>query len=208
MDGVFMKKTIKFIGIAALLLVLFGVGVLLSDSMTLRNDVVRLHVVANSDTEVDQKTKLSVKDAIVAYIRQDITQLENAKQAKLYLQERLPQLREVANKTLTSLGVTDRAKVYLTTEEFGVRDYDTFSLPSGVYDSLRVEIGQAQGKNWWCVIFPALCLPASQDGFEDVAVSAGFNNGLIDTLTTDNGYEIRFYFLDCLGKIQNFFSFS
>jgi hypothetical protein len=58
------------------------------------------------------------------------------------------------------------------------------------------------------VIFPALCLPASQDGFEDVAVSAGFNNGLIDTLTTDNGYEIRFYFLDCLGKIQNFFSFS
>ncbi len=203
-----MKKLIKCIGISALLLILFGVGMLVADRMKLRNDVVRLHVIANSDEEEDQRIKLCVRDAIIAYIEKDVAQLEDAKQAKVYLQGRLTQLEEVANNALVSIGSADRAKVYLTSEKFGVREYDTFSLPSGVYESLRIEIGQGQGKNWWCVVFPALCLPVSQDGFKDVAASAGFNLGLINTLTETDGYEVRFFFLDCLGKIENFFSFS
>jgi stage II sporulation protein R len=112
-------------------------------------------------------------------------------------------LEDVANSTLTQLGSGDKASVFLTKEAFGIRQYDTFSLPSGVYDSLRIEIGQAKGRNWWCVVFPALCLPTTTDGFEDVAASAGFNESLTDTLTTEDGYEIRFYLLDCIGRLEN-----
>lgn len=203
-----MRRLLKLAGFVVMLLVLFYAGSLLADKHTLRNDVIRLHVVANSDSSEDQSIKLSVRDAVIAYIQKDVNVLGNALEAKNYLSGKLTALEKVANETLRSHGSTDHAKVYLTKEEFGVREYDTFSLPSGIYDSLRIEIGSAEGKNWWCVIFPSLCLPATQEGFADTAVAAGFNEGLTDTLSGNNRYEIRFFLLDCLGKLENFFSFS
>ena len=203
-----MKKIIKYVGISMFLVFLFCVGAMIADKMTLHNDIIRLHVVANSDGENDQRIKLCVRDAIIAFLQQEVVELDNVKQVKGYLQQRLMELEEVANNTLSSIGSKDRAKVYLTAEKFGARDYDTFSLPSGLYESLRIEIGQGKGKNWWCVIFPSLCLPTTQDGFSYVAASAGFNRGLINTLSESEGYEVRFFILDCLGKIENFFSFS
>ncbi len=200
-----MKKIIKCAGVSMLLLTLFCVGVLLADAVTLRNDVVRLHVIANSDSEQDQRIKLAVRDTILSYLQQDVAELDNAGQAKEYLRARLPKLEELANRTLTELGSSDRAVVLLTAEAFDVRQYDTFSLPSGIYDSLRVEIGQAQGRNWWCVVFPGLCLPTTEEGFEDVAASAGFSESLVSTLTAKEGYEVRFYFLDCLGRLEKIF---
>ena len=72
-----------------------------------------------------------------------------------------------------------------------------------MYDALRITIGEGKGQNWWCVTFPSLCLPATSEGFEAVASCAGFSDELIDTLEGKNGYEIRFYFLDLLGRIEN-----
>ncbi len=208
MDGVFMKKMIKLAGITMLLLSLFYIGALIADKRILRNDVVRLHVVANSDCDQDQKIKLAVKDAIINFLQRDVASLDNATQAKTYLQERLPKLEELANSTLVKLGSDDKAKVSLGTDAFDIREYDTFSLPSGIYDSLRVEIGKAEGRNWWCVVFPALCVPTSTQDFENVAASAGFHQSLVNTLTAEDGYEIRFFFLDCLGKLEKIFAFS
>ena len=203
-----MKKLLKFIGLSAIFLVLFYAGSLLADKQTLRNDVIRLHVVANSDSTEDQNVKLAVRDAIIAYVQQDVAGLRDAREAKEYLSCKLADLEIVANDTLMAHGQPPLAKVSLTEDMFGIREYDTFSLPSGIYDSLRIEIGNAAGKNWWCVIFPSLCLPATQDGFADTAVAAGFNEGLSNTLSGTPGYEVRFFFLDCLGKLENFFSFS
>lgn len=203
-----MRKILKFIGLTSIFLVLFYAGSLLSDKQTLRNDVIRLHVIADSDSEEDQSIKLTVRDAVIAYIQDDISILTDAQEAKKYLARRLSALEDVANETLHAHGSKDHAKVYLTREAFGIREYDTFSLPSGVYDSLRIEIGSAAGKNWWCVVFPSLCLPTTQEGFTDTAVAAGFDDALADTLSGSNGYELRFFFLDCIGKLENFFSFS
>ena len=121
------------------------------------------------------------------------------------VKENLAALEAAANKVLQELDAKYHAAVSLEQEEFPTRDYETFSLPSGVYDSLKVTIGSGEGKNWWCVVFPQLCLPAASTQVEDVAVSAGFSQDLGKTLIREDGYQVRFWLLDRLGKVQNFF---
>lgn len=203
-----MCKIIKLMSIILVIAALFSVGTLIADKQTLRNDVIRLHVVGASDSEADQNIKLLVKDAIIEYIQKNLESVTSAEHAKEYLQDHLSVLKSVADDTLKRLGSKDRTAVTLTNEKFDIRKYDTFSLPSGIYESLRVEIGKAEGRNWWCVVFPSLCLPASQEEFEDIAVSSGMNQSLAGTLSNKNEYKLRFFLLDCLGKLENIFFFS
>lgn len=204
MDGVFMFKFAKKLLVIIMVLSLIGLGILLADKQCLRNGVVRLHVVANSDSEQDQQIKLCVRDALLDYIEVNMPQFSDAQSAKKYLEVHLEQLEQAANAVLDDFG-SDRARVTLKKEAFGVREYDTFTLPSGVYESLRVEIGEAKGQNWWCVIFPSLCSGACVDEFKDIAASSGFDDDLTNTLAEQEGYQIRFFFLDCLGKLENLF---
>ena len=204
MDGVFMKKLFKLTICLALILAILGFVDLWRDKQTLKEDILRLHVVGNSDSAQDQQVKLQVKDAIVAYLQPIMDTFPTKKEAMEYIQNNLHTLQELSNRVLESLGVKERAKVALQPICFDTRDYDTFSLPAGVYDALRVEIGEAEGKNWWCVVFPSLCLPATSADFRDTAVSSGFSQNLTDTLS-GNGYNLRFYLLDCIGKLENLF---
>ena len=89
-------------------------------------------------------------------------------------------------------------------ELFPTREYDTFSLPAGVYDSLRVTIGQGEGHNWWCVAFPSLCLSAASEEFADKAAGAGFPDSLTGALDGEEKYEVRFFLLDALGELEKF----
>ena len=88
---------------------------------------------------------------------------------------------------------------------FDTRHYETFSLPAGEYETLNIKIGEAKGKNWWCVVFPTFCVPATSDGFETVAAGAGFDGSLVGALEGKKEYEIRFFLLDLLGKGENMF---
>lgn len=198
-----MRRIAKFLGTILLLAALVWFGTVLADRQTLNNDLIRLHVVAASDSAEDQQVKLQVRDALVEHLQTAMQSLPDARRAKAYLQERLSELETLANGVLAAAGVADRAKVTLTKEAFSTRDYDTFSLPAGVYESLRVTIGEGEGKNWWCVVFPSLCLPAAGEGFADAAAGAGFDASLTGALRQEDGYAIRFFFLDCLGWLQN-----
>ena len=199
-----MRKMIR-IGtfVMAVVLILQFVD-LLSDKQTLRNSLVRLHVVASSDSREDQAVKLQVRDAVVAYVEDAMQNVKTVEEAKAWLQDNLPELEQAANDVLRKLGISDTAVATLTQEALPAREYDTFSLPSGVYDSLRITIGEGQGQNWWCVLFPNLCLPAAGESTEEVAVGAGFSEELTETVTRQEGYILRFYILDVLGKIENF----
>ena len=204
MDGVFMRKCIKLLALvltAVFTLQFFG---LVRDKQTLQDSLIRLHVVAASDSEEDQAVKLQVRDAVIAYVEGALEHVMTVEEAKAWLQANLPGIQEAANAVLRKLGLADTATVSFMQEAFPVRDYETFSLPSGVYESLRVTIGQGQGHNWWCVVFPSLCLPAAGESTEDVAAGAGFSETLTDTVTRQKGYTLRFYFLDVLGKLENF----
>lgn len=201
-----MKKIAKITGTLLLAAMLLWFGGIFADRQALSEDLIRLHVVGASDSEEDQRIKLQVRDAIVTYLKDDMNAAGDTQEAKQYLEAKLSDLEQVANTVLKSAGVSDEATVSLGRENFPTRDYDTFSLPAGVYESLRVNIGSAAGRNWWCVVFPSLCLPATADGFADTAAGAGFSDTLTDTLQKEDGYEIRFFFLDCLGWLQNLFS--
>ena len=200
--------------IAKLLIVCFLLGLVIwctsviADRRFLSQELIRLHVVADSDDAADQQVKLQVKDAVVSYLQMEMPGDMDTQQAKAWLQENLPQIQVVANRELENTQQTYSAAVSFAKEAFPTREYDTFTLPAGVYESLRITIGQGEGKNWWCVVFPSLCVSATTDGFADTAAGAGFSDTLTDTLTGEEPYEIRFFFLDCLGWLENFLFWS
>lgn len=197
-----MKKILKRIGFCACLAALAWTWGLLCDRQTLNQELLRLHVVAASDSREDQDIKLRVRDAVIASISEDLEKIGDFSAAEAYIRDNLSKLEQVANHTLQALGCSDRARVSLKEEVFDTRVYDTFSLPAGVYEALRITIGEGEGKNWWCVVFPTLCVPATSDGFEDVAEAAGFSPELTGSLKGE--YEIRFYLLDLLGKLEGY----
>ena len=200
-----MKKSVRIICVIVLTILIWGVGVLIHDKDILRNDIIRLHVVGNSNSVQDQNVKLAVKDGIVAWLQENLHDKFSVEDAKTYIYKSIPDLQQLANQILENNGVAEKAVISLKKESFDTRVYDTFTLPAGVYESLRVEIGNASGRNWWCVVFPALCLPTSSEEFCQTAVSSGVDNGLAETLTGNENFEIRFYFLDLIGKIENLF---
>ena len=196
-----MGKSAKCLGVCLLLAVSVWTWGLLRDRQYLDQELIRLHVVANSDTEADQSIKLQVRDAIVASLSEGMADIGNVQAAKAYLRENLSKIEAIANNTLQAAGVDSRAVVTLCRETFDIRKYDTFTLPAGVYESLRVVIGEGQGHNWWCVAFPTLCMSATTEAFEAAAQTAGMDENLSETLT--GGYQLRFFLLDALGRVEN-----
>ena len=190
-----------------LLLVLVGAllwgGSLIQDRQILNKELIRLHVVGESDSREDQSVKLQVRDAVLNYLQSAMEQIPDVETAKEYIQENLPELEAVSNQVLASVGSTAKAAVSLAQEAFPTRDYDTFSLPAGIYESLRITIGEGEGKNWWCVVFPRLCVGATSTDMEDTAVDAGFSEQLTNTIARKPQTKVRFYFLDCLGRLEN-----
>lgn len=199
-----MKKSLKRIGICLLTACVIWCAMILIDRKTLRNELIRLHVVAASDSEEDQALKLRVRDAVVESLRENMKNAADRDQAKAYLQENLPKIEALANRVLREAGCADTVTVSLLAEEFTTRYYDTFTLPAGIYEALRITIGEGAGQNWWCVVFPTLCVGATVEEFGDTAHCAGFSDTLVDTLSAEEGYEVRFFILDALGRLENF----
>ncbi len=200
-----MKKLTKRIFLCLLFAASVWCGSLLADRERLNEELIRFHVVANSDSSEDQAVKLRVRDAVLAGIQADMNRISDVSEAKAYLEENIPKLESIANSTLEAAGFDGKAVVTLCREAFDTRYYDTFTLPAGVYEALRITIGEGEGHNWWCVAFPSLCLPATVTEFEDTAAGAGFPEPLTGALTGEEEYETRFFLLDALGQLENYF---
>ena len=200
-----MRKLVKLVWAAALVLSMFLLGTVLADRHTLNTQLIRLRVVGASDGEADQRIKLEVRDAVNEYLQNHMPKALDAAEAEAFLEAHIADITQVADEKLRELGDSNSVRVRLSREETDVRNYDTFSLPSGVYKTLRVDIGQAQGSNWWCVVFPSLCVQPTVEAFQDSAVAGGVSTGLGNTLSGEDGYQVRFFFLDCLGKLEKIF---
>ena len=197
-----MKKYSKYILLSVFVFVLFLLGGLIADKYILQDKIIRFHVVANSDCEEDQNNKLAVRDAVLEYLNNLLDGCISTEQAKMYLFEKTNEIESLVNETLIDLNANYSGKVLLKEEGFNLREYDTFTLPSGIYTALKIELGKADGKNWWCVAFPTLCLASTVDGFQKSAVEAGIDEDLADTLSKNDEYNIRFFLLDCIGKLE------
>lgn len=123
----------------------------------LAKNIIRLHVIANSDAEYDQQLKLKVRDAIIVSLQEALDGISSIEQAREVIQARQGQIENTARRTVVCGGSPYDVKVSLQPRYFPVKQYGDLCFPAGVYDALCVEIGEAEGRNWWCVLFPSLC---------------------------------------------------
>jgi stage II sporulation protein R len=158
--------------------------------------LIRLHVIASSDSPEDQAVKLEVRDGVLALLTPALEGAKDASAAEQVIEGLLPELAETAS---SISGIPARAT--LDTESYPTRRYDGFALPAGEYRSLRVTLGEGGGRNWWCVVFPPLCIDAAQ-------VSAGEAANLTESdvrliTESDGGYVLRFRLLELWGELMN-----
>lgn len=151
-----------FILAATIMLVIAG-GRLYSDSEErqlqkgIASNIVRFHVRAESDSKEDQWLKLQVKEAVLAYISPVLSKSQSVDESRQLLYNESENIRNVAAATLRSLGDESDVNVYFENCYFPMKTYGDMTFPPGEYEAFRVDIGEAQGKNWWCVLYPPLC---------------------------------------------------
>ena len=126
-------------------------------STDIANNVLRLHVLANSDTEEDQNLKYKVRDNLLSYMNEICISCSTKQEAIVLVEKNKDIFKHIALDTIKNEGYSYDVNINIGNFEFPTKDYGDISLPSGFYDALRVEIGEAKGRNWWCVMFPPLC---------------------------------------------------
>lgn len=193
-----MKKVLILVLAFAFCLVLLNFLPVHGEEAVYEN-VVRLHVVANSDSDADQELKLKVRDALLEEMPGILETSATRADALEKIEQNLDFIREIAEKIVAENGFDYPVSVSLGRERYPTKNYEGVCFPSGVYESLQVKIGEAKGKNWWCVLFPRLCLaPASKKSAEDAFVQVGLTSEQyrIITETEDTKYKLRFKFLE------------
>ena len=154
-------------------------------------DTLRLHVLANSDSPADQALKLRVRDAVLGQMPGILQGAASKAEAEAAVAAALPRLEQTARRTLRAAGSSQGVQVRLEQAEFAAKDYGGFRLPAGEYTALRIELGDAAGHNWFCVLYPELCLGAS-----DARYATEEENALVF-----GGYEVRFALWDGVQRL-------
>ncbi len=191
-----MKKVCTYICLLTVLWLLAAGTVLEQQRLAAR--VIRLHILANSDSAEDQTEKLRVRDALLGEIEALTADCTSREEAAAKLAGAAEEIGERAA-AMTGRPVT----VSLSPERYGTRHYGSFSLPAGTYLSLRIGLGEAAGHNWWCVAFPAVCTAATAEELETTAVAAGLSGGEVRLMTEDSpDIRVRFFLLELLSSLR------
>lgn len=196
-------KILLLISLAAISLYLaFSCTYFTASAQAVREDVVRLHILANSNSEIDQEVKLKVRDALLetnASILSDSVTKENALE---HFKKSKDILMQAAKSTLVENGFDYDVKIYMDEEYFETRTYGTLTFPAGQYTALKVILGNGNGKNWWCVMFPPLCVPAA-DGIEVNKSTADYLTESGDKIVNGgNKYIVKFKLLEIYEELK------
>ncbi len=167
----------------------------------LASDLIRLHVVANSDSEDDQQLKYDIRDEVLLVAETLYEEGMSVQDAQEKFSENLHLLEEAGQSLTTKYQV----KAELTDLWFPTKYYDSFALPAGEYSALHITIGEAEGENWWCVAYPPLCLGAATESV-DWAIEAGHFSPEEGELITGEGYVLKFKSLEWWGNVKEYFS--
>ena len=169
----------------------------------LYGDVIRLHVVAASDSDEDQALKIEVRDAVLDEISSYPAPADTSEAASAIMSHK-EDIKAIAERVVREAGEDDEVEVYFDRETYPVRYYEDFALPAGEYSSLRVVIGEGEGHNWWCVLFPPLCTSAAKS--EDDFIEAGLTGDEYRLIEKNRGskYKVRFKILEILADIFGF----
>ncbi len=164
---------------------------------------VRLHVIANSDTEKDQELKLKVRDELLKMVSS--YEVDSKEEALIKMEESKDELEKIAKETIQANGYDYDVKIEIGLEDYPTRDYEDFSLPAGEYTSVRVIIGEGKGQNWWCVLYPPLCTQAALSYDKDACIEVGLSSNQYDLITGSNGkYKVKFKLLEMASQVAGF----
>ena len=191
----FLKRFFLIFSVLCLLSVpLSAIFPSLSD-MEIYDNVIRLHVLANSDSEIDQEVKLSVRDGVLVKAQEILKDVSDRGAAEKLISENIPVFEAEAERILMEAGFSYSAEVTLSKESYPTRNYGGFSLPAGEYTSLRILLGDAEGQNWWCVLFPSLCTPLAKTAeiSENELTEAGLTPSQVKIIT-GNSPEVKIKF--------------
>ena len=161
---------------------------------SLSSSLVRLHVIAVSDDEYEQSLKLRVRDGVLSYISPKLRDVKSAQQAQEIIKNELDGIKAAAESSAEGRSV----EVTLSQEYYPTRNYEKFSLPAGKYQSLRGILGEGEGHNWWCVVFPPLCISAAE---QEQAVES-MSEDMRGIVTEEDGYEYKFRILELWGELM------
>ncbi len=169
---------------------------------SLSDKILRLHILANSDSAADQELKLKVRDGCLTLANELFENCENKEEAKQLATEKSYLFEQKAAEIIKENGYDYGVSVEITNCSFDTRDYADFSLPAGNYDAIRIKIGEAEGKNWWCVMFPPVCLPACVDS----SISDVLDQNESKIVGNRQGYEIGFKVVEWYNEAKAFFN--
>lgn len=167
-------------------------------SEKISKDVFRLHILANSDSNEDQELKLKVRDEILLKGEELFKNCTSVDEAVKVCRSNIDFFEKTASQCIKNNGYNYSVKAAVDEEYFNTREYENITLPSGIYNALKIEIGEAQGKNWWCVMFPAICLPSVSEN----EINSVLTDEEIALINSDNKYEIRFKIVEIYEKIK------
>lgn len=166
-----------------------------------KDKLIRFHVIANSDSEEDQNLKLKVRDAIINYLQPKLLESESIEESELIIKKEYDELEKISKNIILENGYDYDVKVGIDYSKFPTKQYSNVVLPAGEYKALRIIIGEGKGKNWWCVMFPPMCLPAAEERSELKEV---LNEGQMDLVENEPQYEIKFKVWEVFINIKNF----
>ena len=166
--------------------------------------VLRLHVIANSDDEIDQSLKLQVRDAVLEYCAPILSGASTREEAAEIIKTHAKEIEQVAKAVLTESGCGHSVSLEVCTEKYPMKDYESFCFPAGSYLSVKIKLGEAEGQNWWCVLFPKLCTQVATSP-KDEFIAVGFtpDQYKIITESQNTSYRIRFKFLEFFESLWN-----
>jgi stage II sporulation protein R len=194
-----MKKLIRN-SIYVLVITLLLSAIPTDAEASIYGDTIRLHILANSDSEEDQALKISVRDALLLKYGEALRLAGSFDSAKELMNSLIEEIEKYAEGIIRDMGYSYPVEAILSEEWYETRDYDDFSLPCGYYTSLRILIGEGEGKNWWCVMYPPLCTELASE-------AAPSDDGVIDytkeelILISRGKYNVKFKILEDLSRV-------
>ena len=196
-----MRLFTKSLCVALILTMLFSVLPFEASCQEIRKDVFRLHILANSDTDKDQSLKLKVRDAVLKYTEKLYKNSNTKEEAEILTSKNLQNIANVAKQVIVDNGYNYNVTCQIEDVYFNTRTYENVTMPSGTYRALQIKIGDAKGKNWWCVMYPTLCVGASTDY---KALDDKLNDKEYDTLVNEKT-QYKFKIVEIYERIVSFF---
>ena len=161
------------------------------------DDTLRLHILAPTDSVEDQALKLKIRDALLFEYGEKLSRFDSAKEAIKEVEELLPDINESVNSWIESEGYEYRARALLEEEWYDTREYGELTLPRGIYYSLKIVIGEGEGQNWWCVMYPPLCLDLALEGAKPDDGLVNYSKDETRLITTKK-YNVKFKILEII----------